>query len=460
MSFSDVLAFLITLAVVVPIHEYGHYRVAKACGVRVLRFSFGFGRVLWRRQASPEATEFTISAIPLGGYVRMLGHGDGATLPPELREQAFDKHPLRHRVAVIATGPIANLLLAIVLFAAAMWIGMDEPVAVMGTPSSGSVAERAGLRAGDRVLATSTDGQDWRTLDSLPDLTGEALNAVADGRKLYLQVDGSAVGNGRHTVVLDTESLGSRELDAGTQRQLGLTLFGEAVVGKVVPGGAGDAAGLQVGDRVLTIDGTSVPDGALLRERIRAAVDGGQQGLVMHWRIERAGQAMELEVQPRVVDEGGLKVGRLEIQIGGAPAMTRVSYGFVDGIVRGAERTWDTSWMTLKMFGRMIIGQASVKNLSGPLSIADYAGQSARLGLPAFLSFLAFVSVSLGVFNLLPLPMLDGGHLMYYLFEGLTGRPLSEWWQLQLQRAGALILVLMMVLALSNDVVARLPGLH
>ncbi|MDY0747101.1 RIP metalloprotease RseP [Paucibacter sp. R3-3] len=456
---TDLLAFLVTLAVLIPIHEYGHYRVAKACGVRVLRFSFGFGRVLWRRQASPDSTEFTISAIPLGGYVRLLGHGDSATLPPQLRAEAFDNHPLRHRVATIAAGPLANLLLAIVLFGCASWIGMDEPVAQLGTPAAGSVAERAGLRSGDKVLASSDDGMDWQAVQSMPELIGEAVEAIADGRKLYLQVDGSAVGNGHRIVVLDTDKLPSREIDASTSRQLGLSLYGEPIITRIIVGGAGDRAGLHADDRVLAVDGVSIADGAQLRERIRVAVDGAQ-GRAMHWRIERMGQTQDIDVQPGVVDEAGTKIGRLEILIGGTPQMVHVSRGLVDGLVRGAQRTWDTSWMTLKMFGRMIVGEASLKNLSGPLSIADYAGQSARLGIASFLSFLAFVSVSLGVFNLLPLPMLDGGHLMYYLFEGLTGRPLSDWWQQQLQRAGALILVLMMVLALSNDVVARLPGLH
>ena len=456
---TDLLAFLVTLAVLIPIHEYGHYRVAKACGVRVLRFSFGFGRVLWRRQASPDSTEFTISAIPLGGYVRLLGHGDSATLPPQLRAESFDHHPLRHRVATIAAGPVANLLLAIVLFAGASWIGMNEPVAQLGTPSAGSVAERAGLRAGDKVLAISADGMDWQAVQSMPELSGEAVEAIADGRKLYLQVDGSAVGNGRRTLVLDTDKLPSRDIDATTPRQLGLSLYGEPVITRIIVGGAGDKAGLQADDRVLAVDGVSIADGAQLRERIRAAVDGAQ-GRPMHWRIERTGQTQEIDVRPSIFDEAGTKIGRLEIQIGGTPQMVHVSRGLIDGLVRGAQRTWDTSWMTLKMFGRMIVGEASLKNLSGPLSIADYAGQSARLGIASFLSFLAFVSVSLGVFNLLPLPMLDGGHLMYYIFEGLTGRPLSDWWQQQLQRTGALILVLMMVLALSNDVVARLPGLH
>jgi regulator of sigma E protease len=457
---STLLAFVLTLAVLIVVHEYGHYRVAKFCGVKVLRFSVGFGRVIWRRQSGPDATEFTLSALPLGGYVRMLDEREGPVDPAE-RERAFNNRPLRQRVAIVVAGPLANLLLAVLLFATVNWTGQEQPQALLGTPPAGSLAERAGLRAGEQVLATSADGQQWQELQSLPELYAEAMTAMADGRKLYLEVGGAAAGHGRRRLVLDTDSLGLREFDTKLQRQLGLLQFGEPVLLHVAPGGAGAQAGLQSGDRVLSIDGVAVADGAGVRSLIRAAVDGGE-GRVMQWRVERAARVVELEVQPKVVDdtdEPGRKIGRIEVGIGSAPALVTVQYGFVDGLARGAERTWDTSWLTLKLFGRMLIGEASLKHLSGPLTIADYAGQSARQGLPSFLGFLALVSVSLGVLNLLPLPMLDGGHLMYYLFEGLSGRPVSEWWQRQLQRAGALILMLMMFLALSNDV-ARLTGLH
>ena len=450
---TTLLAFVVTLALLIVVHEYGHYRVAKACGVKVLRFSLGFGRVLWRHQSSPDATEFTICAIPLGGYVRMLDDREDKVLPEE-REQAFNNRPLRQRVAVTAAGPIANLLLAILLFAAALWVGIDLPKALLGTPLAGSIAERAGVQQGDLVQATSADGEHWTQVLSLRDLDSAAAEAMAEGHKLYLDV----AGRGSRKLILDTDGYAGREYSAELQRQVGLTSYGEPVIGVVMPGDAGDHAGLLQGDRLLEIDGIAVADGAGARERIRAALDGAQ-GRLMHWRIERAGQAMDIAVQPGVVDEAGRKIGHLGIAFA-APAMTHVQYGFFDGIIQGAQRTWETASLSVRMFGRMIIGQASLKNLSGPVAMADYAGQSARMGLPVFLNFLAFVSVSLGVFNLLPLPMLDGGHLMYYLFEGLTGRPLSEWWQQQLQRAGALVLMLMMVLALSNDVVARLPGLH
>ncbi len=454
---STLLAFIFTLALLIVVHEYGHYRVARACGVKVLRFSVGFGPVIWRRQSGPDATEFTLCALPLGGYVRMLDEREGP-VPEALRAQAFNNRPLRQRVAIVLAGPLANLLLAVVLFGAANWVGMEEPKALLGAPLAGSVAERGGQRAGDWVQSSSVDGEHWDDLQALSELRWQAAQAVAEGRKLHLLVS-DAQGHARRNLVLDTDSLAGRDLDAELLRKLGLgAAFSEPLLGRLTDGGAAKSAGLFEGDRVLAVDGVLVADAASLRERIRAAVDGNA-GRTMLWRVERTGQVLELTVRPKVVEEAGQRIGRIEAMVGGVPALVTLRYGFWEGLSRGAVRTFDMSWMTLKMFGRMVIGEASLKNLSGPLTIADYAGQSARLGLPHYLGFLALVSVSLGVLNLLPLPMLDGGHLMYYLFEGLTGRPVSEWWQQQLQRAGALVLMLMMALALSNDV-ARLTGLH
>jgi len=451
---STVLAFLLTLGVLVVVHEYGHYRVAVACGVKVLRFSVGFGRVIWRRQATPDSTEFTLSMLPLGGYVRFLDEREAPVLPGE-RDQAFNNKPLRQRVAIVAAGPLANLLLAALLFAAAGWVGMDEPKALLGAPPAGSVAERAGVRPGDLIQATSADGQDWQDVSALSELLWRVQDAAGQGTKLYLAAT-DAQGHGRRTVELDLSSSGGSDVDIAALRKIGIGVpYSEPLLGKLTPGGAAAAAGLLEGDRVLSVNAEAVRDAASLRERIRAHV----QPEPMRWRIERAGRMLDIEVLPKMVDDAGRKVGRIEARVGGAPEMVMVRHGLFDGLTHGVTRTWDVSVMTVRMFGRMLIGEASLKNLSGPLTIADYAGQSARSGLPQYLGFLALVSVSLGVLNLLPLPMLDGGHLMYYLFEGLSGRPVSEWWQKQLQRAGAFILLLMMALALSNDV-ARLTGLH
>ncbi|WP_284617021.1 RIP metalloprotease RseP [Aquabacterium humicola] len=453
---TTVLAFLLTLGVLIVVHEYGHYRVAVACDVKVLRFSVGFGRVLWRRQATPDSTEFVLSALPLGGYVRMLDEREGP-VPPQDLHRAFNRKSLWQRTAVVAAGPIANLLLAVVLHAASHWIGVEEPKALLGTPVAGGLAERAGMRSGDWVQAFADDDGRWTELRSLGELRWQVTQHVLHGEPLRLQVT-DARGEQRRDIRLPLDQLESREVDPALMKRIGLGLpFSEPVLGEVKPG-PGATAGLRSGDRVLRVDDQPVSDAYMLRERIGAAIDG-DAGRPMRWRIERQGQVLELVVTPRVARDGERRVGRVDVVPGQPPAMVTVQLGLVEGLQRGVVRTWEVSALTLRMLGRMLIGQASIRNLSGPLTIADYAGQSVNQGLAYYLGFLALVSVSLGVLNLLPLPMLDGGHLMYYLFEGLTGRPVSDQWLARLQRGGIAVLLAMMSVALFNDV-ARLLGLH
>ena len=454
---TTVLAFLLTLGVLIVIHEWGHYQVARWCGVKVLRFSVGFGRVVWRRQATPDSTEFVVSALPLGGYVKMLDEREDPILPTQ-RDQAFNRKSLWQRTAIVSAGPAANLLLAVLLYATSHWIGVDEPKAVLSAPVADTPAERAGLRSGDWVRAWSSDGEQWQDLQSLTELRWQVTQAVLQGEALRLLLS-DAAGHGSRAVTLDLGRIDSREVDAGLMQRVGLGApYSPAELGAVKAGGPADLAGLKQGDRVLRIEGVAVVDAQQLRAAIRRLAPEGN-ALAAVWQVERQGALLELRVAPRVMTEGGQRFGRIDAFVGRAPEMVTVQLGPLEGLAQGAARTWEVSVLTIKMLGKMLIGQASLKNLSGPLTIADYAGQSVQLGLAYYLGFLALVSVSLGVLNLLPLPMLDGGHLMYYLFEAVTGRPVSELWLKWLQRGGALIMLLLMSLALSNDV-ARLLGLH
>jgi regulator of sigma E protease len=455
-----VVAFIVALGLLIAVHEYGHYRVAVACGVKVLRFSVGFGKTLYswkpKKQKPGQDTEFVIGAFPLGGYVKMLDEREGPVAPAE-RHLAFNTQPLRSRAAIVAAGPAANLLLAVLLYSAVNWYGVQEPVAILASPVAGSLAEQAGLRGGEKVERAGFEGEPLRPVDSFDDLRWLLTRGALDGRDVRLAVAGGAGAQPGREVLLPLAQITARDADAKLFRKVGiLGPWTQPVLGKLVAGGAADRSGLREGDVVQAVGDRPIVDGQQLREIIRSEVRSGQ-AVRSSWSIVRAGKALSLDVLPDAVKEGDATIGRIGAFVGLPPQMVVVRHGPLDGLWNGTVRTWEVSLLTLRMMGRMLIGEASLKNLSGPLTIADYAGKSASMGLTQYLVFLALISVSLGVLNLLPLPVLDGGHLMYYLWEAVTGRGVSDAWMERLQRGGVAVLLVMMSIALFNDV-TRLFG--
>ncbi len=449
------LAFLIAIALLIAVHEFGHYRMAVAVGVKVLRFSIGFGPQLLRWQPKGSSTEFVICAFPLGGYVRMLDERE-APVDADVRHLAFNTQPLGARAAIVAAGPAANLLLAVLLYAIVNWSGMQYPAAILASPTENSVAARAGVVGGERVLRAGLVDGEMNEMESFEDVRWLLTKGALDGNDVRLEIADSLSSNSRE-LVLRLSGLETREASAELFQAIGVTgPFTRPVLGDVLPDGAAHIAGLREGDLVRKFGNVPVVDGQQLRQLIRNAGLTGKTTPTV-WSLERQGSVLEVLVQPKVVQEGTIQVGKIGAFVGASPELVTVESGLLEGLWGGVVRTWDVSALTLKMMGRMLIGEASIKNLSGPLTIAEYAGKSAGLGLTQYLLFLALISVSLGVLNLLPLPVLDGGHLMYYLWEFFTGSPVKDAWMERLQRGGVAVLLIMMSIAFFNDI-SRLFG--
>jgi regulator of sigma E protease len=441
-----ILAFVVVIGVLVVIHELGHFLVARWCGVKVLRFSVGMGKVIWSRRFGRDQTEWAISVLPLGGYVKMLDVRDteqGEIAPQDLSRE-FTRQPVGKRIAIVIAGPLANFLLAIALLAGLYIHGIPEPVARIAVAERG-LAQAAGLRTGD--LVTSVNNEPVR---SYVELRWRLVQLAVQHQPATLGVQRAEASGARslHETVLPLQSLPDRDIDSELFSRLGLELApARPLLGDIVDGGPASSAGLRRGDLVLKVDGRPVGDAAAFIEVLQSAP--GREVLVEGWRD---GQSFAARVTPRAERVGDRTVGRIQAQVDLSTSTVVVQNGPQEALVRAMRKTWETSTLTLTMLGKMIIGEASLKNITGPITIADYAGQSARIGLISFLSFMAFISISLGVMNLLPIPVLDGGHLLYYALELFSGRPVPERIGMVAQRAGMGVLMALMAVAVFNDI--------
>lgn len=453
---TTLLAFAVAIGVLVVFHELGHYTVARLCGVKVLRFSVGFGMPLLKWTMGRDRTEWTVCALPLGGYVRMLDERDETQIvAPEDRARAFNRQSVYKRFAIVAAGPVANFLLAIALYAGLNLAGVTEPVARIAPPAAGTLAARAGMSGGEVITGVRENGSspDEAVGSEVPvrsweDLRWRLVDPMIDGQRVTLV---ARTRDGRAEYMLDAAG---QHFDADGEQdfmqRLGLVPSARVKVGQLMAGGAAGVAGLRVGDEITAIDGSPVGSAKALVDAVRA-----HPGKPMTLTVRRDGALRNITLTPSAevdpAEAGGARVGKIGAALASQVDTVTVRYGLLDAIGRGAQRTWDVTAFSVRMFGKMITGQASLKNLSGPVTIADYAGRSARLGLDYFVAFLALVSISLGVLNLLPIPVLDGGYLLYYAVEAITGRAVSERWQGALQRVGIVCILALSAVALFND---------
>ncbi|GMQ75598.1 MAG: sigma E protease regulator RseP [Gammaproteobacteria bacterium] len=456
----SILWFILAIGVLVTVHEFGHFWVARRLGVKVLRFSLGFGRTLWSWRAGADQTEYVVAAIPLGGYVKMLDEGEGEVAEHE-RHRAFNCQLLWKRVAIVVAGPAFNFLFAIFAYWLTFVIGIAGLKPVIGEVDPGSAAAAAGLVAGQQIVAV--DGRDTRTWQSVVEsIIGATLK---DGAlKLEIEEPGAAP----RTVTLDLQGMGVDEFAGGRLfKALGLAPkrpIIPPIIGEVEAGGPADRGGLRRGDRVLALDGRKLGS---WREFVNFVRANPEQSIEM--QVQRDGASVSLVVRPAAVSpdgavsSNGASYGRIGAGVTSPGTddtgdyYVTVRYAPWTAFAKAVAKTWDMSILTLRMLWKMVKLQISVKNLSGPISIAQYAGFSAEIGLTSFLGFLAIVSISLGILNLLPIPILDGGHLLYYLIESVLGRPVSEEAQFLGQRLGIAMLVGLMGLAFYNDL-ARIFG--
>ena len=443
----SIVAFLVAISVLIAVHEFGHFWVAKKLGVKVLRYAIGFGKPIWKRTAGPDQTEYVLGSLPLGGYVKMLDEREMDVAQDELH-RSFNRQKVSTRFAIVAAGPLFNFLFAIIAYWLMLGIGVSGIKPVIGKLDENSVVAQAGFAEHDEIV--SINGRSTPIWDAA---LKELVAAAVEGEVATVEViEQSGLST---TKKLDFSTTENADDPAEVLKAIGLKAWQpliKPIIGQVVSDSPAALSGMKTDDEIIELDNKPIKDWFELVEYVSARPDTN-----IEVKLIRDTVLQTLKVKIGSAERNGKKIGRLGIgpkKSEPIPAEMKAEhrYGLIDGIVQSTGLVWRNSMLTLNMIGKLIIGEASLKNLSGPINIAVYAGYSASAGLPRFLDFLAIVSISLAVINLLPIPVLDGGHLFYYLIEIVKGSPVSEQFEAIGQRIGILIIVMMMSLAIMNDI--------
>ena len=446
--FFTIISFIMALGILITFHEFGHYLIARWNGVKVLRFSIGFGQPVFRKRFGSDQTEWVVAAIPLGGYVKMLDENEGEVAQEEL-PRAFNRQPVRRRFAIVAAGPLANFLLAIVMYWFMFVLGVEGMKPVIGPIEPNTPVAQAEFKAGETIVSIENEA-----VESWQDARWTLLRYVIE-RSDAVTVETVNQNHEINRRQLDLSGIHPDEMEDNVLGKIGFNVYQpeiKPIIAEVMSGGAGDRAGLQAGDEILTVDDRDVYSWAEFVPEVQASPD---RTLVLD--VLRDDRVITLRITPVAVVENGQTIGRIGIKPEVDQSLfekmrVTVTYPAGEAVKIAINKTWETTVLTLNMLAKMITGDVSWKNVSGPISIADYAGQSAQMGLVSYLAFLALISVSLGVLNLLPIPVLDGGHLMYYVIEMIKGSPVSDKIIIIGQKVGLLMLFTLMTFAIYNDI--------